>query len=359
MTDLSVRLLSWYDQHGRKDLPWRRDHDPYRIWVSEIMLQQTQVVTVIPYYQRFVKRFPTVQTLAAAPLDEVLHLWTGLGYYARGRNLHKTAKLLVDQYRGEFPREIDSMCQLPGIGRSTAGAILAFAHGQRHPILDGNVKRILTRYHRVSGWPGRRAVEQQLWALAERHTPDTRIADYTQAVMDLGATICRRADPHCVACPLRRHCAAHRCGDPHAFPTRAPQRAKPAKAVSMVMIRNSGGFLLERRPTRGIWGGLWGFPECAPGADIPAIIKARYGMSVAPEPCWEPIRHSFTHFHLHITPVPAKLLTNGCGIMETADLVWYKVHYPDERGLAAPVKFLLKKLSKTYGAQRKLYQARS
>ncbi len=350
MTDLSVRLLSWYDQHGRKDLPWRQHRDPYRIWVSEIMLQQTQVVTVIPYYQRFVARFPTVEILATAPLDEVLHLWTGLGYYARGRNLHKTAKILVDLYDGEFPLEIERVCQLPGIGRSTAGAILAFAYGQRHAILDGNVKRILTRYHRVSGWPGRRSVEQQLWELADRNTPHKRIADYTQAIMDLGATICRRLDPLCDACPLSKQCAAYRRGDPHAFPTPAPRRDKPAKAVSMVMIRNTHGVLLERRPATGIWGGLWGFPECAPDADIPATIRARYGMIVAPEPGWDPIRHSFTHFYLHITPVPAKLVTNGCGIMETADLVWYNLLYPDERGLAAPVQSLLKKLSKSYGA---------
>ncbi len=350
MTALSVRVLGWYDQHGRKDLPWRQHHDPYRIWVSEIMLQQTQVVTVIPYYQRFVAQFPTVQALATAPVDEVLHLWTGLGYYARGRNLHATAKILVDDYHGEFPREIERVCQLPGIGRSTAGAILAFAFGQRHPILDGNVKRILTRYHRLTGWPGRRSVEQQLWELAEQHTPNTRIADYTQAVMDLGATICRRVAPRCEACPLRKQCAAYRCGDPRAFPTPAPRRDKPAKAVSMVMIRNTDGVLLERRPATGIWGGLWGFPECAPGADIRATIKARYGMIVKPEPCWDSIRHSFTHFHLHITPVPAQLVINGSGIMETADLVWYNPLHPDERGLAAPVKSLLKKLSRSYGA---------
>jgi A/G-specific adenine glycosylase len=193
-------------------------------------------------------------------------------------------------------------------------------------------------------------VEQQLWTLAERHTPHTRVADYTQAVMDLGAAICGRTEPLCQACPLHKQCAAHRRGDPLAFPTPAPRREKPSKAVSMVMIRHTNSVLLERRPGTGIWGGLWGFPECAPGTDIPATIQDRYGMIVAPEPCWDPIRHSFTHFQLHITPVPAKLVINGPGVMETADLVWYKPRYPDQRGLAAPVKSLLKKLSKTYGA---------
>ncbi len=358
MTGLSSRLLRWYDDNGRKDLPWREDNEPYRIWVSEIMLQQTQVATVIPYYKRFIARFPTVHALAAAPLDEVLHLWTGLGYYARGRNVHKTARILVEDYQGAFPRDIERLCALPGIGRTTAGAILAFAHGQRHAILDGNVKRVLARYHRLHGWPGRSAVARRLWALAERHTPHARIADYTQAVMDLGATVCRRAAPRCDVCPLRRTCAARLHGDPLAFPTPAPRRDKPEKAVCVVMIRDAGRILLERRPAAGVWGGLWGFPECAPEADVAAFIKGRYRMEVAPEPHWDPIRHSFTHFHLRITPVPARLITNGGGIMEAGDLVWYNLLYPDERGLAAPVKSLLKNLSKTYGSHCSMYQAR-
>ncbi len=352
-TDFSQRLLQWFDRHGRKDLPWQRSRDPYRIWVSEIMLQQTQVNTVIPYYTRFLERFPDIATLARASQDEVLHRWTGLGYYARGRNLHKAAQIILQQYAGAFPTDIDSVCALPGIGRSTAGAILAFAHGQRHAILDGNVKRVLTRYHGLAGWPGGREVETRLWQLAEQLTPTNRLQDYTQAIMDLGATVCRRRKPMCPGCPLVDTCTAHAEGDPQAYPTSKPRQTLPEKHVAMLMIRNhQGHVLLQQRPPVGVWGGLWGFPECATPDDTTRWCRDTLGLEVATDTPWPALRHTFSHFHLHITPIPARVLgENGGGnggtsgkIMEPAGAVWYNLSLPDERGLAAPVKSLLEQL---------------
>ncbi len=230
------------------------------------MLQQTQVTTVIPYFERFIARFPDIQALARANLDEVLHLWTGLGYYARARNLHKAAQRIVKEHGGKFPRDFEAVTDLPGIGRSTAGAILALAFDQRHPILDGNVKRVLARYHAVDTPLNKRETEERLWQLAEKHTPRTRVADYTQAVMDLGATVCTRTKPRCTACPLRTTCHACRLGTPQDYPVRAASRKTPVKATRMLMIRDARGrVLLTRRPPAGLWGGLWGFPECADG----------------------------------------------------------------------------------------------
>jgi A/G-specific adenine glycosylase len=349
-TDFSRRLLHWFDRHGRKDLPWQRSRDPYRIWVSEIMLQQTQVNTVIPYYNRFLERFPDIAALAAASQDEVLHRWTGLGYYARGRNLHKAAQIILQQHAGTFPTDLDSVCALPGIGRSTAGAILAFAHGQRHTILDGNVKRVLTRYHALAGWPGGREVETQLWQLAELHTPADHLQDYTQAIMDLGATVCRRSKPLCPDCPLAGTCQAHAQGNPQAYPTGKPRQALPEKHVTMLMIRNhQGHVLLQQRPPMGIWGGLWGFPECAPPDETAQWCRDTLGLEVAMDTPWPALRHTFSHFHLHITPIPARVSGENGGssgkIMEPAGAVWYNLNLPDERGLAAPVKNLLEQLS--------------
>ena len=344
-TDIATSLLHWFDRHGRKDLPWQTVRDPYRIWVSEIMLQQTQVATVIPYYYRFLERFPDIASLARASQDEVLHLWTGLGYYARGRNLHKAAQAIVSDHGGKFPADLTTVCTLPGIGRSTGSAILAFAYGQRHPILDGNVKRVLTRYHALDGWPGRRDVELNLWRLAEQHTPTTRIQDYTQAIMDLGATLCRRSQPQCARCPLAATCRAHAQGNAVAYPTRKPRKALPQKYTSMIMIRDPRGHvLLQQRPPAGIWGGLWGFPECAPDNDAGAWCRETLGIAVAAEAPWPNLRHSFTHFHLHITPIPARLLGASGKIMEPEGAVWYNLSLPDARGLAAPVKNLLEQL---------------
>ncbi|HEX9625897.1 MAG TPA: A/G-specific adenine glycosylase [Acidiferrobacterales bacterium] len=348
MTDrFSEALLKWYDRHGRKDLPWQRGRDPYAIWVSEIMLQQTQVGTVIPYYTRFMRRFPDVGRLARAPIDTVLHHWTGLGYYARARNLHRAAQIVVAEHGGKFPCDLDAVCALPGIGRSTAAAILAFAFNKRHPILDGNVKRVLARYHGVAGWPGERAVETRLWALAGRHTPTRRVRAYTQAIMDLGATLCTRSHPDCDHCPVRAACVARRQGDPSAYPGKAPRKRVPVRQVAMLMIQGPRRrVLLQRRPPSGIWGGLWGFPECAAENDVERWCREALGLRVAARTAWPVLRHSFSHFRLDITPVPA-LLTGASGkLMENGDAVWYNPFSPDARGLAAPVKKLLQQLRK-------------
>ena len=343
----SAALLAWYHRHGRKDLPWTQSRDPYRVWVSEIMLQQTQVATVIPYYERFMARFPDIAALARADLDEVLHLWTGLGYYARARNLKRSAECIVAEHGGKFPRDIEQVCALPGIGRSTAGAILAFAFGQRHAILDGNVKRVLARYHAITAPPGA-ALDEALWPLAEKHTSRTRVADYTQAIMDLGATLCRRTRPRCADCPLARGCAAHAQGAPEAYPAPRVRRAKPRKRVVMLMIRDGKGrVLMQQRPPAGIWGGLWGFPECPVGGDAREFCREQLGLKVSVEPTWPKVPHTFSHFHLSITPQPVRLIGSGGQARENNATVWYNLNTPDARGLAAPIKRLLQQLRGT------------
>ncbi|MCG6976087.1 MAG: A/G-specific adenine glycosylase [Acidiferrobacterales bacterium] len=343
------RLLAWFDKHGRKDLPWQRSRNPYRIWVSEIMLQQTQVSTVIPYYNRFLKRFANVKQLADAPIDEVLHHWTGLGYYARARNLHKAAKLIRDQHHGRFPKSLDALQALPGIGRSTAGAILAFAYSQRHPILDGNVKRVLTRLHAVDRWPGERETEKSLWEIAERYTPAQRVGDYTQAIMDLGATVCRRGQPRCELCPMTSHCVAYAEGDPARYPIAKQRKPLPDKQATMLLIRRDRHeVLLQRRPPTGIWGGLWSFPE-RPGNDINDLAtwaREKLGLSIRITQALPVIPHTFSHFRLHIQPVTAELVGEPPVIMELPDSVWYKLEHPDSRGLAAPVQRLLQQMRK-------------
>jgi A/G-specific adenine glycosylase len=341
---ISRRVLAWYDRHGRKTLPWKRKRDPYRIWVSEIMLQQTQVTTVIPYFERFIARFPDVRSLARAKLDAVLHLWTGLGYYARARNLHKAAQRIVKEHGGKFPRDFESVADLPGIGRSTAGAILALAFDQRHPILDGNVKRVLARYHAIDTPLNQRDTEVRLWQVAENHTPRQRVADYTQAIMDLGATVCTRTKPQCTGCPLRTDCRGHRSGAPQDFPVRAAKQKTPVKATCMLMIRDARGrVLLARRPPAGLWGGLWGFPECIQG-DARLWCRKTLGIYIQTESPWPTLRHSFSHFHLDITPIPARLVGGTDQAMENAETVWYNVRRPDRRGFSAPVKHLLQQL---------------
>jgi A/G-specific adenine glycosylase len=258
-------LLRWWRAHGRHDLPWQRRRTPYRVWISEIMLQQTQVTTVIPYYRGFMARFPNLRALADAPLDEVLHLWSGLGYYARARNLHRAAQLIRDEYGGRFPRRFEQIAALPGIGRSTAGAILALARGERHAILDGNVRRVLARYHAIKGWSGEKRTEARLWALTEQHTPRNNVAAYTQAIMDLGATLCTRTRPRCNECPLASGCRAHALGRETAFPARRPKKARPVRRTRMLLVTCVNRVLLERRPPAGVWGGLWSLPTGADG----------------------------------------------------------------------------------------------
>jgi A/G-specific adenine glycosylase len=343
------RLLAWFDRHGRKDLPWQRNRNPYRIWVSEIMLQQTQVSTVIPYYRRFLKRFANVKQLADAPIDDVLHHWTGLGYYARARNLHTAAQVIRDQHHGRFPKSLDALQALPGIGRSTAGAILAFAFEQRQPILDGNVKRVLSRLHAIDQWPGQRETEHHLWQLAEQYTPRTRVRDYTQAIMDLGATVCKRGQPRCELCPMTIGCAAYAEGDPARYPVAKQRKPLPEKQATMLLIsRGDDEVLLQRRPPTGIWGGLWSFPE-RPGHDIDDLATwadKKLGLTIRIAQALPAVPHTFSHFRLHIQPVTAELVRETAAVMEQPDSVWYKLEHPDSRGLAAPVQRLLQQMRK-------------
>jgi A/G-specific adenine glycosylase len=342
MTTLSSRLLAWFDAHGRHDFPWQRDRTPYSVWVSEIMLQQTQVGTVIPFYERFMQRFPTVAVLAAAPLDDVLALWAGLGYYARARNLRRAARIVVEEHGGELPTRFGALHALPGIGRSTAGAILAQAHGQRWPILDGNVKRVLARYHAVAGWPGLPAVANELWRHAEAHTPDERVADYTQAIMDLGATLCARARPACTVCPLADGCAAARGGTQALYPAPRPKRERAQRHVAVLVVRAPDGrVLLERRPASGIWGGLYSLPEL-PAEDSPRDWCARVlGVAVVAERALEIIEHAFTHFDLDLEPRLLELDVEPATIMDRDDWHWCKPGAKLDVGVPAPVAALL------------------
>ncbi|HEV2331838.1 MAG TPA: A/G-specific adenine glycosylase [Gammaproteobacteria bacterium] len=346
--DFGRRLLAWFACHGRHDLPWQKRTTPYRVWVSEIMLQQTQVATVIPYYGRFMRRFPDVKRLAAAPLDEVLHLWTGLGYYARARNLHKAAQLICAEHGGRFPEDFEDVAELPGIGRSTAGAILALSREQRHPILDGNVKRVLTRHGAIAGWPGDKQVEAKLWALAEAYTPRRRVAEYTQAIMDLGATLCTRSNPRCAACPVAEGCRAHAAGRETRYPEARPRKVLPVKCTRMLLVRDGQAVLLQQRPPVGLWGGLWSFPEVAVEADPRDWCRERFG--AAPAACIvRPVRrHSFSHFHLDIEPVELRLPKTAARAAEGEER-WYRLDKPARLGLAAPVKDLLRTLAEGPG----------
>lgn len=335
---LSHRLLRWFDQHGRKDLPWQHHITPYRVWVSEVMLQQTQVATVIPYFQRFVAHFPDVTALAKASEEEVLALWSGLGYYSRGRNLHRAAHQIGHEHKGRFPETFDEVLALPGVGRSTAGAILAIGLGEHYPILDGNVKRVLCRYHAVEGWPGRREVEQRLWALASEHTPKQRVGDYTQAIMDLGATLCRRRKPDCDTCPLHIDCRARKGNRVSDFPTRRPRKTLPLREVIMpVVINAEGEVLLQKRPPSGIWGGLWSLPEC----EDEASLSCGYGEAGEP---LQPIRHSFSHFQLLIHPRRLSATDRATGVVEIEQR-WQALSQLDRLGLPSPVRRLLDSLA--------------
>ncbi|PIE40860.1 MAG: A/G-specific adenine glycosylase [Gammaproteobacteria bacterium] len=344
-------VLGWFDHHGRKDLPWQKNITPYRVWVSEIMLQQTQVNTVIPYFERFISSFPTAQALATANQDSVLQHWTGLGYYARARNLHKAANQIWQNYQGEFPQSVEKLTELPGIGKSTAGAIAAISMGIHAPILDGNVKRVLARYHRIQGWPGQSATLKKLWSAAEHYTPRDRVADYTQAMMDLGATLCTRSRPKCQQCPLNPHCEGLAMGDALDYPHSKPKKAIPTKATNMLLIENSTGeLLLVKRPPAGIWGGLWSFLEAPDNIKGPcnalnkAALEARIGTTIESITTWEVIKHTFSHYHLMITPIHIRISIPPKSIMEGEQQIWYNPLHPADFGLAAPVARLLKQL---------------
>ena len=337
-------LLKWYDRHGRRDLPWQQPRTPYRVWVSEIMLQQTRVETVIPYFQRFMDRFPDVHALADADLDAVLALWSGLGYYARARHLHAAARRVCEVHGGAFPQDLEAVRALPGIGPSTAGAILALAGGQRHPILDGNVKRLLARYRAVAGWPGKRAVEKRLWDHAEAFTPQERVADYTQAVMDLGATVCTPRAPACGACPVAAGCRARQQDEVEAYPAPRPRKTLPTRRTRMLLVAAEDGLLLERRPPAGVWGGLWSLPECE-DHESPGDWCARHGLALVDARRWSAFRHTFSHFHLEIEPWRVRVEPAAGGTMEPSGLVWYKWPALAGVGLPAPIRGLVTRLA--------------
>jgi len=344
--EFSRRVLDWYARDGRKDLPWQVQPTTYRVWVSEIMLQQTQVATVIPYFERFMERFPDIRSLSRATRDQVLHYWSGLGYYARARHLHAAAQQVVDKYNGRIPDAFDDVVALPGVGRSTAGAILALACGQYHAILDGNVKRVLTRFHAIAGWPGQSSVQKQLWILSEQHTPEQQTAAYTQAIMDLGATVCTRARPHCDSCPVNTGCAAHAAGKETEFPSPRLKKALPVRSVCMLMLCNGESeVLLEQRPPAGIWGGLWSFPEFPAADGVTAGCRESLGIKIGETETWPVVRHTFSHFHLDITPVYARLGEYQATVMEDPGRLWYNTAGNEERGLAAPVEKLLQRLT--------------
>jgi A/G-specific adenine glycosylase len=375
MESFSQRLVTWQRTHGRHDLPWQ-GADAYRVWLSEIMLQQTQVTTVIPYYQRFVAAFPNVAALAAASEDDVLAHWSGLGYYARGRNLHKAAQIIVERYNGEFPHRFEDIVELPGVGRSTAAAVCALAYHDRRAILDGNVKRVLARYCGIEGWAGEKRVEEKLWQQAEALLPqsprpagervreitsdwpagglsrmasssirdgsDIAIATYTQALMDIGATVCTRSRPKCVLCPVQADCVALKTERIAELPTPRPRKAVPERHATFLLLMHGNDILLEKRPGSGIWGGLW----CPPQFDDEAAARdwfVRNGMEASEGERLPTFTHTFTHFKLHITPLMVRLVRKPFRV-EQAGSVWLDVEEALGAAIPTPVRKVLEQL---------------
>lgn len=338
MHPFAQRLISWQKQHGRHGLPWQ-EQDAYRVWLSEIMLQQTQVATVIPYYLRFVASFPNIAALAAATEDQVLTHWSGLGYYARGRNLHKAAQIIVKKRGGEFPREFEQIIELPGIGRSTAAAICALAYHERRAILDGNVKRVLARYFGIEGWAGEKKVEERLWQQAEALLPENDVATYTQSLMDLGATVCTRTKPTCVLCPVQDDCVALQTECIAKLPSPRPRKALPEKYATFLLLMHGNDILLEKRPGSGIWGGLWCLPqfddeEAARDWFVQNGMEARNGERL------ETFTHTFTHFKLHIAPLKIRLARKPLRA-EQAGSVWLDVEEALGAAIPTPVRAML------------------
>lgn len=376
--DFAARLIAWQRDYGRHDLPWQ-GADAYRVWLSEIMLQQTQVATVIPYYQRFVATFPDISALAAASEEQVLEHWSGLGYYARGRNLHKAARLVVEQYHGEFPNEFEAIIELPGIGRSTAAAICALAFHQHRAILDGNVKRVLARYCGIEGWTGDKQIEAQLWQQAEALLPppirgrggegvetlsitastptltrplqgggDESIAIYIQAQMDMGATLCTRSKPKCNACPVQSDCVAYQTNQVAQLPTPRPRKAVPERHATFLVLMHGRDILLERRPAQGIWGGLWCLPQLDDGGELVEEFVLRNGLSVSEREELGAFTHTFTHFKLHITPVVLYLAHKPLRVQE-AGSVWLEVEDALQAAIPTPVRMMLEQLKRRMG----------
>ncbi len=333
--EFATKVIAYYHAKGRKDLPWHNTHDAYKIWLSEVMLQQTQVKTVIPYYQNFLEKFPTVLDLANADIDQVLHLWSGLGYYSRARNLHKAAQMVRDNFQGEFPQSQAELESLPGVGRSTAGAIAAFAFQQATAILDGNVKRVLARCFAIEGWYGQAQVLNQLWELSEKLTPEHETGAYNQAMMDLGAVVCKRSKPLCDECPLAQKCQALEQQRIDELPHKKPRKARPTKSIYWLLYINDEQVLLEKRPPTGIWGGLWSIPEISLDE-----YQATNQQKLAP------ILHKFSHYDLNIQPLIMQTKPN-LGIMEPDSTCWYSLTEPEPLGLPTPVSKLLATLKES------------
>lgn len=339
--DFAPRLLAWFDANGRHDLPWQHPRTPYRVWLSEIMLQQTQVQVVVPYFERFVATLPDLPALADAPLDDVLALWSGLGYYARARNLHAAAQRCVEQHHGELPRDLDALVALPGIGRSTAGAILAQAWGDRFPILDGNVKRVLCRVFGIEGWPGKPAIEKRLWEIARQLLPTARLADYTQAQMDFGATMCTRHDPACMLCPLQGDCIALREGRVGQLPTPKPGKPLPERHAITLLLRDAQGHvLLQRRPPTGIWASLWSLPEGADHASAREWFEARVEGGYDAATPLDAIAHGFTHYKLQLQPLRWDAVELHSRVSDDS-LRWVSKEELTALGIPAPIRKLL------------------
>lgn len=341
-SQFSASVLEWYDKFGRKTLPWQIEKTPYKVWLSEVMLQQTQVTTVIPYFQRFISRFPTVTDLAHAPLDEVLHLWTGLGYYARARNLHKAAQQVAQVHGGTFPTSFEGIEALPGVGRSTAGAILSLSLGQHYPILDGNVKRVLARVYAVDGWPGRKEVENKLWKLSAEVTPERGVEQFNQAMMDIGAMVCTRSRPKCEICPLNGGCIAHANQSWTQYPGKKPRQTLPERTGFMLLMQHKQDVYLEQRPPVGLWGGLYCFPQFGDETALRAWLEAR---NIRHEQLKQltAFRHTFSHFHLDIVPMWLPV-SSFAPCMDEGSALWYNLAQPPSVGLAAPVERLLHQL---------------
>ena len=340
MTGFSAMIVAWQKRHGRHDLPWQGTRDPYAIWLAEIMLQQTRVATVIPYYLRFLSRFPDANALAAASLDEVLRLWSGLGYYSRARNLHRAAQVIATEHGGRFPRRVDDVAALPGVGRSTAAAICVFAYGQRHAILDGNVKRVLARYRGVKGHGGERRVVERLWREAQRLLPRRNVEAYAQGLMDLGAAVCVRGTPRCAVCPVHRACTAYQKGWTGKLPAPRPRKRLPHKRTTMLVLARAGEVLLEKRPPSGIWGGLWCLPEAGPRTDIEAHCLKRFGAHVIEVEELPRIAHGFTHFRLDIRSLRLRVSALVPEAQEPG-AIWLPLEEARSAAIPTPVRRIL------------------
>lgn len=340
MSDFANHLIAWQKIHGRHDLPWQNTTDPYAIWVSEIMLQQTQVAAVIAYYSKFMRRFPNISSLANATQDEVLQYWSGLGYYSRARNLHNAAVTIMDDHGGQFPQGFATIQTLSGIGRSTAAAIASFAFNQIQTILDGNVKRVLARHFLVEGWPSSPKVEKELWQLAEKLLPEQGMVAYTQGLMDLGATLCTRSKPKCVNCPLNASCQALQQQRVHDLPTPKPRKAIPEKNTTMLILRRGDEILLEKRPSTGIWGGLWSFPEVENGQDAQITALNKFGIVTEIDIVLPKLTHTFTHFKLHIRPQILQVIKLNLQ-MNQATNIWISIDDALDAAIPTPIRRIL------------------